>query len=169
VAAQDLAAVQSALAREFPQTDAGWSAEIASLKEARVGSARRGLVLVFGAVAALWVIAVANVAGLSLVQVRRRSREMAIRAALGADRRAIATMVLKDGLRPVAEGLVIGLGVATAIRAIMQMTVARGLSSIDAAAFGLAAVVLIAAALAACVLPARRATKVDPNIALRDL
>jgi predicted permease len=101
--------------------------------------------------------------------VAHRTREMAIRAALGADRRAIATMVLKDGLRPVAEGLVIGLGVATAIRAIMQMTVARGLSSIDAAAFGLAAIVLIVAALAACWLPARRATKVDPNIALRDL
>jgi ABC-type antimicrobial peptide transport system permease subunit len=94
---------------------------------------------------------------------------MAIRAALGADRRAIAKMVLKDGLRPVAEGLVIGLGVATIIRTIMQMTVARGLSSIDAVAFGLSAMVLIAAALAACWLPARRATKVDPNIALRDL
>jgi predicted permease len=101
--------------------------------------------------------------------VTHRTREMAIRAALGADRRRIAVMVLKDGLRPVVEGLVIGLGVATIIRTIMQMTVARGLSSIDAAAFGLAAVVLIAAALAACWLPASRATKVDPNIALRDL
>jgi putative ABC transport system permease protein len=101
--------------------------------------------------------------------VTHRTREMAIRAALGADRRAIAKMVLKDGLRPVAEGLVIGLGVATIIRTIMQMTVARGLSSIDTVAFGLAAMVLIAAALAACWLPARRATKVNPNIALREL
>jgi putative ABC transport system permease protein len=101
--------------------------------------------------------------------VARRTREMAIRAALGADRRTIAKMVLKDGLRPVAEGLVIGLGVATIIRTIMQMTVARGLSSIDTVAFGLAAMVLIAAALVACWLPARRATKVDPNVALRDL
>ena len=70
-AAQNLAAVQSALAREFPKSDGGWSAEIASMKEARIGTSRRGLVLVFGAVASLWVIAVANIAGLTLVQVQR--------------------------------------------------------------------------------------------------
>ena len=60
--------------------------EVRSLKEARIGDSRRGLVLVFGAVGALWLIAVANIAGLTLVQVRRRARELAIRAALGASR-----------------------------------------------------------------------------------
>ena len=73
---------------EFPKTDAGWSAEMRSLKEVRIGDSRRGLMLVFGAVASLWIIAVANIAGLTLVQVQRRTRELAIRAALG--RRASA-------------------------------------------------------------------------------
>jgi putative ABC transport system permease protein len=82
--ARDLILIQEALAREFPKTDAGWSVEVGSLKDYRIGSSRRGLLLVFGAVASLWIIAVANVAGLTLVQVQRRSREMAIRAALGA-------------------------------------------------------------------------------------
>ena len=97
-AARDLALVQEELARQFPKTDAGWSAEVRPLKEWRVGSSGRGLVLVFASVGALWLIAVANIAGLMLVQVRRRARELAVRAALGASRgRAIAT-VWREGL-----------------------------------------------------------------------
>ena len=86
------------LAREFPKSDAGWSAEIASLKESRIGDSRRGLVLIFAAVASLWLIAVANIAGLTLVQVQRRSREMAIRAALGASRARVIGTVIREGL-----------------------------------------------------------------------
>ena len=94
---RDLAAVQEALAREFPPSDAGWSAELRPLKQARIGTARRGLVLIFGAVISLWLIAVANVAGLTLVQVRRRSRELAIRAALGASRMRVIGTVVREG------------------------------------------------------------------------
>ena len=123
-AAQDLAAVQSALAREFPKSDGGWSAEIASLKEARIGTSRRGLVLVFGAVASLWVIAVANIAGLTLVQVQRRSREMAIRAALGASRaRVIATMI-REGLLIALVGGLLGAGLSTWLVSLMPTLLA---------------------------------------------
>lgn len=97
-AAQDLAAVQEALGREFPRTDAGWSTEIRSLKETRIGASRRGLVLVFGAVALLWIIAVANIAGLTLVQVHHRTRELAIRSALGASRARVMGVVVREGL-----------------------------------------------------------------------
>ena len=88
VGGRELATIQEAFAREFPKTDAGWSAEIRSFKEGRVANSRRGLLLVFGAVASLWMIAVANIAGLTLVQLHRRARELAIRAALGASRAA---------------------------------------------------------------------------------
>jgi predicted permease len=96
--AQDLIAVQQALGKEFPATDAGWSVEMRALKDLRVGTSRRGLLLIFGAVAALWTIAVANIAGLTLVQVRRRSRELAIRAALGASRARVVGTVTREGL-----------------------------------------------------------------------
>jgi len=95
---RELASIQAALARDFPDTDAGWSAEIRSLKDARIGNARRGIVLVFGAVAALWIIAVANIAGLSLVQLHRRGRELAIRAALGASRARALGAVMREGV-----------------------------------------------------------------------
>jgi predicted permease len=96
--AANLAAVQDALAREFPKTDAGWSVEVRPLRDARIGDARRGLVLVFGSVALLWLIAVANIAGLTLVQVSRRARELALRAALGASRGVVVATVVREGL-----------------------------------------------------------------------
>ncbi len=105
--ARDLISVQEALGREFPRTDAGWSAEIRSLKDVRIGTSKRGLVLVFAAVASLWLIAVANIAGLTLVQVQRRSRELAIRSALGASRmRVLATVVREGGIVALAGGAI---------------------------------------------------------------
>src|SRR4029079_16615457 len=95
---RDLASVQEVLGRQYPKTDAGWSVEGKSLKDARVGDSRRGLILVFSAVLSLWAIAVANVAGLTLVQVRRRARELAVRAALGASRLRVVLAVVREGL-----------------------------------------------------------------------
>ena len=112
-AARDLALVQEELARQFPKTDTGWSAEVRSLKESRIGGSRRGLVLVFASVGALWLIAVANIAGLTLVQVRRRARELAVRAALGASRRRAIAPVWREGL--IIGALGAGLGGAMAI------------------------------------------------------
>jgi putative ABC transport system permease protein len=118
-AARDLALVQATLAQEFPKTDTGWSAEVRPLKEWRVGGAGRGLVLLFASVGALWLIAVANIAGLTLVQVRRRARELAVRAALGASRgRAIAS-VWREGL--IIGALGAGLGGAMAIGLVQML------------------------------------------------
>jgi predicted permease len=111
-AARDLTAVQAALAKAFPATDAGWSAEIRPLKDVRVGDARRGLTLVFGAVLLLWTVAVANVAGLTLVHAQRRARELAIRAALGASRARVAGVVAREGLLVAALGGALGALVA---------------------------------------------------------
>ena len=116
---RELATIQQGLAREFPKTDAGWSAEVRSLKESRIANSRRGLMLVFGAVASLWIIAVANIAGLTLVQVHRRARELAIRAALGASRaRAIGTVV-REGLLIAAIGGALGAGLASWLVSLM--------------------------------------------------
>jgi putative ABC transport system permease protein len=120
-AAQDLAAVQAALAREFPKSDAGWSAEITPLKEVRIGASRRGLVLIFTAVASLWLIAVANIAGLTLVQVKRRSREMAIRSALGASRSRVIATVTREGLLIALAGGLLGGALATWLVSLMPV------------------------------------------------
>jgi putative ABC transport system permease protein len=166
-AAQDLAAVQSALAREFPQTDAGWSAEIASLKEARIGGARRGLVMVFGAVAALWAIAVANIAGLSLVQVRRRSREMAIRTALGASRMRVAATMIREGLLIGLAGSVVGSALATWLVSLMPTMLAGTARinelAIDWRALAFATATSLLAVCAFSLLPALVGTRQDAN------
>ena len=122
--AGDLVSVQEALGREFPKTDAGWSVEVRSLKDARIGDARRGLILVFGAVAALWVIAVANVAGLTLVQVRRRSRELALRAALGASRGRVIADVVREGLIVAVLGGALGAVLAASLISMMPTLLA---------------------------------------------
>jgi predicted permease len=111
-AARDLALVQEELAKQFPKTDTGWAVEVRSLKEGRIGTSRRGIILVFASVGALWLIAVANIAGLTLVQVRRRARDLAIRAALGASRGHAITMVWREGLIIGALGASLGAALA---------------------------------------------------------
>ena len=70
----DLMRVQRQLGVEYPRTDKDWSAQVGDLKEGRVGDYRRTLLLVFGAVGLLLLIAVANVAGLTLAQLHQRER-----------------------------------------------------------------------------------------------
>jgi putative ABC transport system permease protein len=118
-AKNDLVSVQAALAKEFPKTDAGWSALVGPLKQQRIGNSGRGLMLVFGAVASLWIIAVANIAGLTLVQVHRRGREMAIRAALGASRSSVIGTMTREGLVIAATGGLLGAAVAGWLVSIM--------------------------------------------------
>jgi putative ABC transport system permease protein len=95
---RELASVQETLARDFPKTDAGWVVQLRGLKDARIGDAGRGLTIVLAAVASLWVIAVANIAGLTLVQMQRRGHELALRVALGASRLRVIATVIREGL-----------------------------------------------------------------------
>lgn len=92
----DLARVQAQLGEQFPRTDKDWSVEVRDLKDVRVGDYRRPLLLVFAAVALLFAIAIANVAGLVLVQLNRRTTELAVRAAIGASRAQIVGAVMRE-------------------------------------------------------------------------
>jgi len=95
-AQSDLARVQQQLGEQYPKTDKDWSTMVLDLKEVRVGEYRRALLLIFGAVALLLLIAVANMAGLMLVQLRRRSIEFAIRSAIGASSRHVVMVVMRE-------------------------------------------------------------------------
>jgi putative ABC transport system permease protein len=95
-ARSDLARVQRQLGEQYPKTDKDWGAMVLDLKEVRVGDYRRAVVLIAGAVALLLLIAVAHVAGLMLVQLRRRSVELAIRSAIGASHRQVVMVVMRE-------------------------------------------------------------------------
>jgi len=95
-ARSDLARVQRLLGEQYPKSDKDWGSMVLSLKEVRVGDYRRALTLIFGAVALLLVIAIANIAGLVLIQLRRRSVEFAIRSAIGASPRQVVIVVVRE-------------------------------------------------------------------------
>ena len=96
----------------------------------------------------------------------QRTREIGVRMALGARRSEVAGLVVRDALRVVVGGLLAG-GVAAAVTGRMLKTLLLDVSASDPAAYALALVVLVVATLAAAYLPARRAARVDPMLALR--
>ena len=118
----DLAGVQQRLGEQYPKTDKDWSALASDLKEQRVGDYRRTLLIVFGAVGLLLLIAVANIAGLTLAQLHQREREMAIRSSIGASRGQVIATVMREVLWIAMAGAAIGsAGAAAAIGVVSKI------------------------------------------------
>jgi putative ABC transport system permease protein len=111
-------------------------------------------------------LAVVGVYGVVSYSATQRTREIGIRLALGAAPRAIGRLVLSQGAMLVAGGIVVGLGAAALVtRALSGLFFLVG--SNDAVTFAVVTMTLAAIALFACYLPARRAMRVNPIIALR--
>ncbi|HEV2664257.1 MAG TPA: FtsX-like permease family protein, partial [Blastocatellia bacterium] len=104
--------------------------------------------------------------GLMAYSVIQRAQEIGIRIALGAQTGDVLKMVLRQGLKLTALGLLIGLATAYALTRYMQ-SLLFGVKAADPLTFAAIALLLIAVALVACWIPARRATNVDPMVALR--
>ena len=123
------------------------------------------LLALFGAVAL--VLSAIGIYGVLAFGVAQRVREFGIRQALGADRASILTLVLAQGLRTSAIGVVFGLAGSFALTRYLQ-SLLFGVGAHDVGVFLGVTVLLLSVAAAACYMPARRATRVDPMVALRE-
>jgi len=122
------------------------------------------LLAIFAATAL--VLAAVGIYGVLAYAVSRRTREIGIRMALGAQTRDVFQLIGREGFVLVLAGIGIGLAGALALTRLMS-SLLFGVSPTDAATFAAVPAVLAAVALLACYLPARRAARVDPTVALR--
>jgi putative ABC transport system permease protein len=167
---RDVAPLVAAVKRELKALDSDQPiGQITTMDEAIALSlaTRRLTMVLLGAFAVLaLVLASVGLYGVMALTVTQRTRELGIRMALGAERTNIFKLVLGQGMALMAIGIAIGLiGAVAAGRALMSLLYNVG--AIDAWAVLIAVFSLLAVALIACCVPARRATRVDPIVALR--
>jgi putative ABC transport system permease protein len=131
------------------------------------GSLRRFDLWLFAAFAGLaLVLAAIGVYGVMAYSVSQRTREIGIRMALGATRQDVLRMVVGQGVKMAVAGVVVGAAGAAALTRLMADLLYQ-VSPTDVWTFALVSLTVIGCILLACYVPSRRATKVDPNVALR--
>jgi putative ABC transport system permease protein len=141
-------------------------ATMGDLLAASAGERRFAMILfeTFGLVAL--VLAAIGIYGVLSGSVSERTREIGVRLALGAQRRDVLALILRQGVALTLIGVGIGLAAAWAVTRLLNKLL-YGVGPTDQLTFGSVALLLIVVALIACYLPARRATRVDPLVALR--
>jgi putative ABC transport system permease protein len=159
----------AAVSREVRRVDGGLPVtEVRTMEQVLAESARSrrwtmALLVAFAGLAML--LALVGIYGVMSFAVAQRTREIGIRMALGADRSQVLGMVVGSGLKLSAAGLGLGLLGAWMLRRILAGFV-FDVSPSDPAIYAAVAILMLAVACAACYLPARRASLVDPSIAL---
>src|SRR5262249_22806905 len=136
------------------------------LVEASLGQPRFNTILlsVFASIALL--LAAVGVYGVTSFAVSERTREIGVRMALGADRAAILGMIVRDGAAMAAAGVGPGMAGASMVARGLRVLL-FGVNPWDPLVFASVAGLLALVALAACYVPARRASRLDPTVALR--
>jgi len=128
---------------------------------------RKFNMLLFGLFAVIAILLAAlGIYGVMAYSVAERTHEIGIRMALGAPKREVLGLIIRNGVMLTLIGVAVGVGLALGLTRLMT-TLLFGITPNDATTFAAVSVSLILIALVACYIPARRATKVDPLVALR--
>jgi putative ABC transport system permease protein len=161
-----VATVRQAIHAVDPDQPISNIATMSEVLTERAGSRRLGMILlmVFAGLALL--LASLGIYGVLSFFVAQQTREIGVRLALGAQLRDILNLVLKKGMGLALLGVTVGLIAAFAVARLMA-SLLFGVSATDPITFAAIALILTGVALLACYIPARRATKVDPLVALR--
>jgi putative ABC transport system permease protein len=140
---------------------------VSDIRARSVGDRRFTMIVLGGFAVLALLLAAIGIYGVLAYSVARRTREIGVRMALGAARQRVVRMVLGDSLAPVIVGSVIGIVAALALTRLMRALL-YGVSTTDPVTFAGVVVVLIAVGVLASVVPAARAARVDPIVALRE-
>jgi putative ABC transport system permease protein len=169
----DMDVVAQGLAKEYPKYDQGWGVAVDGLQDSIVGRVRQGLLVLFGTVGFVLLIACANVANLFLARGASRQKEMAIRAALGAGRSRVIRLLLTEAfLLALASGgvaMIFSLWSIDALRALSPASLPRlDEIRVDAPVFGFTFLITLLTGFLFGLVPARQASRVDLQEALRE-
>jgi len=137
------------------------------LIEKSVSAPRSASLLLLGFGALALVLGAVGTYGLVAYGVARRTREIAVRLAVGAQPKNVVGMVVRDGAKLAGAGIVFGLVAAIGLTRLMKGLLYET-APLDIVAFSAAPLVLAAAALAACLVPALRASRIDPALSLKE-
>ena len=148
---------------DLPVTQAVTMADVTALSTIpqRIAAAVAGTLGIVGLL-----LAAVGIYGVTSYGVNRRVREIGIRVALGADRRTVMGLVLRQGLGLTLIGIALGLAAGAAAAQVIR-SLLFGVSAVDPVTFGAGALLFVVVAIAASLGPAWRATKVEPMVALR--
>ena len=153
-----------AIDRDLAPTDITTLRELVS---GSVGQERFRTALLSGFAGAALLLAAIGIYGVLAYLVTQRTREIGIRMALGAQQTQLVGMVLRQGMAPVAWGVMAGIAGAFACARVIR-TLLFGVDATNPAAYAVSAGILLMVAMGACYFPARRAARVDPMVALRE-
>jgi putative ABC transport system permease protein len=169
----EMSSLSTRLEQQYPKTNAGWTSRVISLNEITVGDIRPTLLVLFGAVGFLLLIACANVANLLLARAAGRQREIAVRFSLGASRMRIARQLLTESILlsviATAAGLLLAEWAVRALRTLPPSNLPRAASiGLDLPVLAFAAGVAIFTGLLFGVAPALQVTRSAPSETLKE-